>query len=134
MRRPANHPRPSQPVLEVLEDRIALNSPADLDPTFGTAGRISNTFTFGTQTVQVSNAVGLANGGLVLAGGPALVRVQANGVLDPTFGTNGLAQVNFNLPGEQDTLLGLVASGNKFVAGYRVEDANNHVYLAAARV
>src|SRR5206468_12355332 len=69
-------------------------NPGDLDPTFGIGGKV----TTGIGTDDYGYAVAIqADGKLVVAGETnnginydvALVRYNANGTLDPTFGTGG---------------------------------------------
>jgi uncharacterized delta-60 repeat protein len=126
--------------LESLEDRIALSSVADLDPTFGGAGRIPGSYTFGTDTIQVARSAPLADGSLILAGTPSranfigVLHAQANGTLDPAFGNGGLAQVSFGVTGARDTVLGVSSFAGKTLVGVEVYLDTLHVFLGAARL
>ena len=60
----------------------------DLDPTFGTGGKVT---TFVGSSNSFANAVAVqSDGKIVVAGIPLLVRYNSDGSLDTTFGTNGI--------------------------------------------
>jgi uncharacterized delta-60 repeat protein len=126
--------------LESLEDRIALSSAADLDPTFGSGGRIPGVYTFGADTIQVARSAPLADGSLILAGTPSVanfigvLHVQPNGTLDSAFGSGGLARVSFGVAGALDRLLGVSSFGGKILVGAEVKLDTLHVFLGAARL
>lgn len=90
--------------------------PGDLDPSFGTGGTVTTTDLPGPANALVVQA----DGKLVAAGaapGPGqgnfgLARYNANGALDPSFGTGGKVTTDF-----ADEANALVVQGGKLVAG-----------------
>jgi uncharacterized delta-60 repeat protein len=88
-------PRSFRPRLEGLEDRTLLSA-GDLDPTFGTGGKVLTGFT-GSLNDTASAVVREPDGKYVVAGTSsgsagfslALARYAAAGTLDPSFGTGG---------------------------------------------
>lgn len=95
-----------------------------LDPTFGAAGRVVTDF-----FSSFDQAYGLAiqsDGRIVAAGSSlapstfydfALARYDANGNLDPTFGTGGKVTTSVTAPGDFDEIRGIVIqSDEKIVA------------------
>ncbi len=115
-----------------------LNADGTLDPTFGSGG--TATFTFGG-TGEVATAVLVTpDGKIVLAGSTtspdtqsdfAAARLNADGTLDTTFGTDGTATVDF---GGNDFVRGaaLTPDGRIVLAGDT--DAGNGHDFAAARL
>jgi uncharacterized delta-60 repeat protein len=101
-----------RPVLDRLEDRSLLNG-GDLDPTFGTGGKVltgftgalneSNHFLARTPDGKVLVACDSYDGDLNQV---ALVRYLAGRQLDPTFGTEGTMRLVFH---GHDTQLGALA-------------------------
>ena len=101
------------PRAERLECRIALSG--GLDPTFGSSGRETIPINLGGDNNAIANTVAaLPDGQILLAGGvgaaqPAtatasgeravVVRLNANGSLDPTFGAGGEAILPLPDPG-----------------------------------
>jgi uncharacterized delta-60 repeat protein len=74
---------------------LLLAQPGSLDPSFGSDGIVTTPgTTFGAAALE-SNGKIVVVGGSSTASGPAVVRYNANGSLDSTFGTAG--QVTFNL-------------------------------------
>jgi uncharacterized delta-60 repeat protein len=94
---------PRRPVLvraELLEDRLAPHA-GDLDLSFGDQGKATV-----PDLTSVTAMVDLPDGRIVAIGpyqsGPSntdfgVVRLTANGDPDPTFGTNGLATIGFDV-------------------------------------
>lgn len=110
-----------------------------LDPTFGTAGIASVNVATGGKTAEVARSVVVTTSGSVLIGGPiekdptasgdaakdtdvAVVRFDPSGRPDRTFGTDGVARIDFG-PGKAtsatayggDSSWGLAAAGDKVV-------------------
>src|SRR5687768_14457022 len=105
-------PKPRTPArltIESLEDRIAPAA-GDLEPTFGTNGislipfiRRGNTFNNGA----VGNAVAVQRDGKIIVAGAAdsplatgdtdmaVIRLNADGTLDPSFGAGGRVLIPF---------------------------------------
>jgi uncharacterized delta-60 repeat protein len=72
-----------------------------LDPTFGTGGVL--TIATGQEYQTTNNVIAIQSDGKIVIGGSidttaTLARVNSNGTLDTTFGTNGFAQVAVGLP------------------------------------
>jgi len=91
----------------------------DLDPTFGTGGKVVTDF---AGSFDEADAL-VVQGGTLVAGGTAftgstsdfaLARYRQNGTLDPTFGTGGKATTDF--AGGEDRAEALVVQGGKLVA------------------
>jgi uncharacterized delta-60 repeat protein len=115
-------------MLELLSWQLALASPAqaiagDLDPSFGTVGKVTTDFAGGPD-----EAFALAvqpDGKLVAAGataGPglgnfALARYNLDGTLDPSFGTGGTVTTSFGGAGDVAFALVVQADGKLVAAG-----------------
>ncbi len=75
-----------------------------LDPTFGTGGIFSTSF---TQPAAADNAIAIQSDGKIIVGGlialstggseAALIRLNTNGTLDTSFGNGGIAASNFQI-------------------------------------
>jgi len=98
-RRPTFRPR-----LEGLEDRITPSGGGLLDPTFGAGGTVLGST--GTPSQSLTDVISLPDGKLLAAGYMnstrsgvsvdfAAARYNANGTLDTSFGSGGLATVDF---------------------------------------
>jgi uncharacterized delta-60 repeat protein len=130
-RSPSARVRPPRcrPRLEALEDRC-LPSAGPLDPTFGSGGLVTTGVGTNGPNSKAS-AVIVQPDGKVVAGGSSigsngyadftLVRYNANGTLDTTFGNNGVVQTVVGNDGGVLTGLALESDG-KIVA---VGNANN---------
>src|SRR5262245_24661714 len=86
------------PRLELLENRLVPSAGA-LDPTFGTGGKVTTDLQGSSQDDGQAVAV-QADGKIVVAGSFqgidfAVVRYNADGTLDATFGTGGKVITNF---------------------------------------
>jgi uncharacterized delta-60 repeat protein len=105
---------------------VALAAPGDLDPTFGNGGIVITSF--GGSDVA-SAVVVQPDGKLVVAGRTniagntvfALARYNANGGLDPTFGTGGLVTTDFGST-DQAFAVALQGDGKIVTAGRRGSD------------
>jgi uncharacterized delta-60 repeat protein len=134
---------PCRPRLEALEGRCLLSAGA-LDPTFGSGGLVTGPFSTGyydysAVVVQPDGKI-VAGGSVANAAGPnefALVRYNANGSLDTTFGTNGVVETAINSFG---LIFGLAldGSGNIVAAGtaapiFQKKGTNSSQDFAVAR-
>src|SRR5207302_3024175 len=96
---PARRPSAYRPRLEALEDRCVPNA-GFLDPTFGTAG--AGLVTTAIASINNSGGQGLGqraliqSDGKVLAIGGSTVRYNADGSLDNSFGSVGIANYSGN--------------------------------------
>jgi uncharacterized delta-60 repeat protein len=77
----------------------AAGALGSLDPTFGTNGIVQTNLGLNSSGTQiegnVSAAIQLSNGDIVVAGSFGIVRYLPNGTLDTTFGTDGIATPPF---------------------------------------
>src|SRR5207249_1647203 len=110
-------------------------NPGDLDPTFGIGGKV----TTGIGTVDYAYAVAVqADGKLVAAGETfngstadfALARYNANGTLDPTFGTNGTVKTAIGTRDDAASALAIQADG-KLVAAGETDNGTNYDFALA---
>lgn len=102
-----------------------LAAPADLDASFGTGGK----FVANTQPLSSGEAYAVliqSNGKIILAGGASgnlgtdftLTRLNSNGTIDTSFGTNGVATASIvNSAPEKIFAIALQADGKIVVAG-----------------
>jgi uncharacterized delta-60 repeat protein len=96
-------PRPSfRPRVERLEDRVTPSTGGLLDPTFGSGGIVTTSFSNGTDRPYA--VVAQPDGKLVVAGSTLvssantdmlLARYNVNGARDPTFGSGGHVTTDF---------------------------------------
>lgn len=91
-----------------------------LDPTFGTNGYV--TFTLGNENVYAAAALVLPNGQLMAVSGVyapsadiALQRYNADGTLDPSFGTDGVVTIDVNTGSEDRPTDAYVQADGKIV-------------------
>jgi uncharacterized delta-60 repeat protein len=100
---------------------LCLAGPGDLDTSFGTAGSVL--FTDASTYIR-TNAVIVQPDGKILLGGLArssagddyaVIRLQANGVIDSSFGSNG--EFKFGAPTGGATAMALQADGKIVLAG-----------------
>jgi uncharacterized delta-60 repeat protein len=110
---------------------LRYNANGTLDPTFGSGGLVTTDFsTFN----DVARSVVLQPDGRILVAGPSsgdhLVRYNADGSLDATFGTNGKVNVgNGSIFGVSDVrALALQPNGQILVAGTAFVTTNNGFY------
>ena len=74
----------------------------DLDPTFGTGGKVT---TFVGSSNSYANAVAVqSDGKIVVVGSSQVVRYNSDGTLDATFGTNGIV-TNSGIDGGMDLVI-----------------------------
>jgi uncharacterized delta-60 repeat protein len=98
--------------VEAVEDRVLL-SPGDLDPTFGSGGKV--TTDLGSPSDQARRLAIQSDGKIVVVGSDggahfALVRYNADGSLDTKFGTGGKVLTDFG--GGMDNATGVVLQPN----------------------
>ena len=99
-----------------------LKPDGSLDGTFGSAG--TTTVAFGSLANPLGGAVRQANGKIVIAGytqdgeDVAVARLDADGSLDPTFGTGGKATVDFGTA-TFGNAVALAPNGRIVVAGQK---------------
>jgi uncharacterized delta-60 repeat protein len=111
----------------LLAWQLAVAGPAyakagDLDPTFGTGGKVTTDFAGG---LDETLALAVQGGKLVAAGRAAtetnddfaLARYNADGSLDPTFGTGGRVTTDFAGFTDQAYALAVQADGKLVTAG-----------------
>ncbi len=108
-RRPHGHV-PALQQIEVLEDRCLLSAGA-LDPTFGNGGSVTNDFSDYIAHVAVNPSDGKIRG--LSYDGRELAGFNADGSLDTSFGTQGIATTGFDGPGNMT----IDASGRVVVVG-----------------
>lgn len=102
----------------------ALASPGDLDPSFGTGGVVSTNFS--TFQSQSDDVVLLPDGRFVTGGSRwkggdndmALVRYQADGTVDPSFGASGVATASVGTASDYAQALTRQSDGKLVAAGW----------------
>jgi uncharacterized delta-60 repeat protein len=123
-------------VVESLEGRLFLSA-ADLDPTFGTGGRVLLTTSF---IGSGFTAVAAAPGGKYVAVGEnypgndiLVARFNANGTRDTTFGGGkGVVTTNFGAI-DTATAVSVLSSGKILVSGYGAATDGRHFLICIAR-
>jgi len=122
------------PALALLLAR--LKPDGEFDSSFGTAGRVTTTFggtaAAGTHLVLQPDGKVLVTGTAGTApGAPAVVaRYSAAGVLDPMFGTDGVARVTLGGEGGFASAAALDADGRLLAAGFRQADFETRSLVA----
>lgn len=118
-----------------------FNTDGSLDTSFGTAGRVTVSFT-GASTDSVQAIAIQTDGKIILAGNTAaggtnrddfaVVRLNTDGSLDGTFGSGGKMTTNFGLNWNDDAnAVGIQSDGKIVVAG--VTSRNGSADFALAR-
>jgi uncharacterized delta-60 repeat protein len=81
-------------IVLLASSTLALSQAGSLDTTFGSGGIFTTSFTTRDATVATAAAI-QSDGKIIVAGstpaGAALLRLNTNGTLDSSFGTNGIA-------------------------------------------
>ncbi len=130
---------------DLLEDRLALATIGDADPTFGSG--IMQSFTFSSAVSQEGRAVALqSDGKIVMAGLVKLstdndfgvIRVNADGSLDSSFSSDGKRTIAFDLgtTGNRDDepfAIAVQSDGKIVVAGV-AERTSSDTEMAIARL
>ena len=117
------------PLLFLLITTNSLNAadPGDLDPTFGSGGKVYN---LPTNFMPAEDVAIQADGKLVLAGstlGPdntqdfAVVRLNANGSPDTAFGNSGLVGIPFDTNFDENAVAVVVQSDGKIIVAGSVQ-------------
>lgn len=119
---------------------VRFNSNGTLDTTFGSGGKVITPF--GTGVDQIRDIAVLPDGRILVggyvanAGGSSrafVARYLANGAVDPTFGSSGIATLfntSYFLFGDGTNMVVDPASGSITVAGMYANGANNDIALA----
>lgn len=117
--------RTFRPRLELMEDR-SVPSAGALDPTFGTGGLVVTPLTGQQQIEDVAiYPAGSAHAGKIVAAGSSsdgdskflVVRYHANGTLDTSFGSGGIATTTFPKSSYQSIYAIGIQPDGKIVAG-----------------
>ena len=128
------------PLVALLVAQVILSPPAnaapgDLDPTFGTGGKVVSSF---GAPFDAASAVAIQPDGKIVLAGSAfngdflVVRYNPNGSLDPSFGTGGL--VTTDLGGSDGAVaISVRPSGKILVAGATTANPGDPMAFAAAR-
>ena len=116
------------------------SSDGSLDTGFGTGGLVTTDFSVST---DVATAISIRGDGKILVGGSAwigsgydlaLVRYNADGSLDATFGTQGKVTTDFGLGFDLATARALRPDGKIVVAGYAYNGTDYDFALARYQV
>ena len=117
---------------------VVIASSGDLDPTFGSGGKVVSDISAG---LDFALAVTIQPDGRILAGGFAtssvtsrdfaLVRYNPNGSLDPTFGSAGVLISPFSASVDQISALVLLADGKIVCAGSIYTPDRDYDFLLA---
>src|SRR5213593_408962 len=114
-------------IATLIAAAAASAAPGSLDSTFGAGGK--TTTSFGTGSADVYALVLQPDGKLVAAGSDvsqsafALVRYNANGSLDPTFGMSGTASTPIGIDTSGASALVLQSDGKLVAAGNAWKDS-----------
>src|SRR5258706_5418568 len=108
-------------VIQSLEERRLLSA-GELDPSFGAGGRVTTDLGGGTFDQAVQVAAVNAGGKLIVAGavwgqGWAVVRYNADGTVDGTFGTGGQARANEATASVEITSAAVAPNGKVLLCG-----------------
>jgi uncharacterized delta-60 repeat protein len=137
-----------RPRVETLEDRCVPSAGA-LDATFGNGGIVTTEFNnsaaaaAGDETGAWDIAVQPNDGKIILVGDTgsattgyhfAVARYNASGVLDTTFGQNGLVTLDFGSPAEHGYGVTLQPDGKILVVGPRYNSATGLDEFAVVRL
>ena len=107
---------------------------------YGFNGTSFETMTFGAQTASDFNALLPLSNGKMLAGGsaiisakatPVIVKVDATGALDPSFGTNGKVITNFTGGSFINVMAADTTTGQIYIAGPAQYSPNNGRWMVA---
>ncbi|MDB5385717.1 MAG: repeat protein [Planctomycetaceae bacterium] len=125
-----------------------LNADGSLDTTFGTNGKLTIAFDLGGDKTDVATCVAIQTDGKIVVGGFSQVtisgnfdfsaaRLNANGTLDPAFGTNGKTTVAFDSGGNDDDRasgLAIQSDGKIVIVGYTTRSFNGNCDFAITRL
>ena len=113
-RRLNRHQTAARVVAESLESRTLLSA-GDLDPTFGSGGKILLPDHNGSVNYSVNTTAVQSDGKILIAGGGFLERINTDGSVDTTFGSNGVVTTSFPGTGAINSLV--IQSDGKIVFG-----------------
>ena len=120
---------------------LAMAQAGKLDTTFGTAGLFTDSSGIFDETGTTGDVVALQGDGKIIAAGQfgfaaGLVRLNANGTLDSSFGTGGMVTINF--PGTNNgpsQVIGVaVQSDGKILAGISNLNSDGNPAFILARL
>ena len=124
-----SNPLPFLSLIFVLHFGNCCAAPGDLDPTFSGDGKLRINLGIGS----TATAVAIAPDGKVLVagnrdnGGGALVRINLDGMLDSSFGTNGIRTLDYG----SIERIALQSDGKIVVVGTRFLDSSDHDFFVA---
>ncbi|MFN9912689.1 MAG: delta-60 repeat domain-containing protein, partial [Pirellulaceae bacterium] len=114
---------------------VRYNADGSLDSSFGTGGMVTTAIGTGTdwaQSLTIQPDGKIVVGGYSLIGGNwdfALVRYNANGTLDTSFGTGGMVMTAFGTSADQGYSVTIQPDGKIVVGGYASIGSNNDFAL-----
>lgn len=116
--------------LLIFQTNTGFAQSGSLDTTFSKDGKIKSTSLEG-------GAIAVQNDGKILVMGSStdfsVIRLNANGSLDKTFGDNGIASAAYSFYGfKESSLLAVQADGKIIIAGYSI-DGDDIFYTSLAR-
>lgn len=130
-----------------LDDRINPAAIGSLDPTFNFTGLSEIAFDLGGSKLDLGSAIAVQTDGKIVVVGTAqngvtdtdfaIARLNPDGTLDTTFGSNGLRTIGFDLGGgliDRATAVAIQADGRIVVAGYAQVDSANDYDFAVVRL
>ncbi len=110
---------------------LRLNADGTLDNTFGTGGK--KTFTISGLADDYAEAVSILENGKLIVGGYTagdflLMRINANGNLDNTFGNNGTTITDFDDFQDKAYALAVDTDGSIYLGGHGYETGNGGLF------
>ncbi|QEL20259.1 FG-GAP-like repeat-containing protein [Limnoglobus roseus] len=137
----------SKPQLLALEDRSTPAAVGGLDLTFNGTGLADVPFDLAAAKADLGAAIAVQKDGKIVVVGSAqtgaadidfaVARLNPDGTLDTTFGSNGIRAFGFDLGGsniDRATSVAIDSQGRIVVAGYAQTDAANDYDFAVIRV
>lgn len=118
----------ARPVNATQEFGVArFNADGSIDTGFATSGKYSLDITTAANATDRATCAGVQSDGKIIVGGYtrttsgnedfAIIRLSTAGVLDTTFGTSGVAKVNFNTAGDRATDLAVLSDNSILICG-----------------
>ena len=110
---------------------VRFNADGSLDPSFGSTGKLTTTFTTNDQ----AHALAVQSDGKIIAAGSsyglfALARYNPDGSLDSSFGANGTTTTLVGTGGNQINAVRIQADGKIIAAGSATDATGTHFALA----
>lgn len=140
-------PRAKLQRLQQLEDRTTPAAIGGLDTTFNFSGLSEVAFDLGGAKMDLGAAIAVQRDGKIIVVGSAqngvtdidfaVARLNVDGTLDTTFGSNGLRAIGFDLGGnnvDRATSVAIQSDGMIVVAGFAQVDAGTDTDFAVARL